>query len=237
MEFFANGPARSKHTLVLAHGAGAPADAPDLVALAEGIAAAGVRVLRFEFPYMAARRTDGSQRGPDREPTLLRTWREAIEAARPPRSRLFIGGRSMGGRMASMVADEAEVAGLLCYGYPFHPPGQPDRLRTAHLAELRTPTRIFQGERDPFGVPAEVEGYTLSDAIEVVWLPDGDHSLKPRKASGFTAAGHLQTVVDLSVAFILDDSPGGVARLRLGVARDPSATRPSRSVLIGPPRR
>ncbi len=208
MDFFASGPARSKRTLVLAHGAGAPADAPDLVALAEGIAAAGVRVLRFEFPYMAARRVDGARRGPDRQPVLLDTWREAIEAARPPRSttRLFIGGRSMGGRMASMVADEAGVAGLLCYGYPFHPPGQPDRLRTAHLAGLRTPTRIFQGERDPFGVPAEVEGYTLSDAIEVVWLPDGDHSLRPRKTSGFTAAGHLQTVVEKSVAFILGPS-------------------------------
>lgn len=112
---------------------------------------------------------------------------------------LIIGGKSMGGRVASMVADElfaaGKIVGLLCLGYPFHPPAKPAQLRTAHLAELKTPTLICQGTRDEFGTRAEVSGYLLSDRIEILWLEDGDHDLKPRKSvSGFTAADHLQTV-------------------------------------------
>jgi hypothetical protein len=107
---------------------------------------------------------------------------------------LILGGKSMGGRIASMVADELGVAGLVCIGYPFHPPGRPEKLRTAHLADLATPTLILQGERDPFGLPDEVESYDLSSAIRVEWLADGDHSLKPRGSSGFTASDHLTTV-------------------------------------------
>jgi predicted alpha/beta-hydrolase family hydrolase len=150
---------------------------------------------------MAAHRT-GARRGPDREPVLLTTWHEAIAAARIPAERLYIGGRSLGGRIASMVADAAGVAGLLCYGYPFHPPGQPAKVRTAHLERLRTPTVIFQGERDPFGTREDVAGYRLSRQIRVRWMPDGDHSLVPRKSSGFTEEGHLAAVVEESLAFI-----------------------------------
>ena len=199
--FLDDGPKRAAHTVILAHGAGTPMDHPSLSAIAEGIAARGIRVLRFEFPYMAARR-EGARRGPDRAPVLMATWRAAIDAAGHP-ERLVIGGRSMGGRIASMVADEAGVAGLICYGYPFHPPGTPERLRTEHLEHLATPTVIFQGERDPFGSRAEVEGYHLSKAIRVRWMPDGDHALKPRKSSGFTEAAHVTSVVEESVAFVL----------------------------------
>lgn len=114
---------------------------------------------------------------------------------------LVIGGKSMGGRVASLAADglrdEGRIAGLLCLGYPFHPPEKPSQLRTAHLAGLRTPTLIVQGTRDPFGTRAEVETYALSDRIEILWLEDGDHDLKPRKSvSGFTAADHLRTVAE-----------------------------------------
>ncbi|TGP19052.1 alpha/beta family hydrolase, partial [Mesorhizobium sp. M1D.F.Ca.ET.234.01.1.1] len=108
---------------------------------------------------------------------------------------------SMGGRVASMVADEMfskrEIVGLVCLGYPFHPPGKPEQLRTKHLLDLKTPTLIFQGTRDEFGTKNEVATYGLSPAIEVVWLEDGDHDLKPRKAiSGFSTADHLKTVAE-----------------------------------------
>jgi predicted alpha/beta-hydrolase family hydrolase len=105
----------------------------------------------------------------------------------------------MGGRVASMVADSlydaGRIAGLVCLGYPFHPPGKPETLRTAHLAELKTPTMIFHGTRDEFGSPEEIASYTLSPAITVQFLEDGDHDLKPRKAlSGFSTADHLKTI-------------------------------------------
>ena len=90
----------------------------------------------------------------------------------------------MGGRIASLIADETGVAGLLCLGYPFHPSGKPDKLRIEHLKAVKTPTLIVQGERDPLGNKEEVAGYRLSKKIEFRWLPDGDHSFKPRRLSG-----------------------------------------------------
>jgi predicted alpha/beta-hydrolase family hydrolase len=113
----------------------------------------------------------------------------------------------MGGRVASMVADgtydAGRIAGLVCLGYPFHPPGKPDQLRTKHLVGLKTPALICQGTRDEFGTREEVSGYELSPAIELVWLEDGDHDLKPRKAiSGFTAADHLKTMAGSVDAWI-----------------------------------
>lgn len=186
--------------LVLAHGAGAGMDSPFMVQFAGLVAAGSIRVVRFEFPYMAARRT-GSRRPPDREPALRRTWLEVIEALGGG-SNVVIGGKSMGGRIASMVADEAGVRGLVCLGYPFHPTGTPNNLRTAHLEGLRTPALFVQGERDPFGTRAEVQGYALSPAIRIEWLGDGDHSFKPRKASGHTYEGHLHTAAAEAVAFV-----------------------------------
>ncbi len=185
----ANGPAGAPLTLALAHGAGAPMDSPFMDRIAEGVAAAGWRVVRFEFPYMAARRATGAKRPPDRAPVLLDAWRSVIAGLGA--DTLVIGGKSLGGRMASLVADEARVRGLVCLGYPFHPPGRPDRLRTAHLETLETPALILQGERDPFGRAEEVPCYSLSETISLAWLPDGDHSFKPRKASGHTEDGNL----------------------------------------------
>lgn len=181
---------------LLAHGAGAAMDSPGMAAIARAFATEGLRSARFEFAYMAARR-DGNRRPPPRAETLIPEYRAAVAAL--PEARLVIGGKSMGGRVASMVADElhtaGRIAGLVCLGYPFHPPGKPEQLRTRHLATLQTPTLIVQGTRDPFGTKDEVLGYTLSDRIEILWLPDGDHDLKPRKAvSGFTAADHLRTL-------------------------------------------
>jgi len=144
--------------------------------VAAAIAAEGIRVLRFEFPYMARRRASGKSSPPDREPVLLDTWRAA--AAECGAAHPFIGGKSMGGRMASMVADELGVAGLACLGYPFHPPGRPERLRTAHLEHLRTPALIVQGTRDPFGTAEDVRSYTLSPAITIHWIEDANHDLR-----------------------------------------------------------
>lgn len=176
--------------VVLTHGAGGPMDEPVLETIAAGLAARGLRVARFELPYMAARRADGRRRPPDREPVLLAAWR-AVVSELGGGDALVIGGKSLGGRVASLVADELGVRGLVCLGYPFHPPGRPERLRTAHLAALRTPALIVQGTRDPFGTREEVAGYALSPAIRVAWIEDGDHGFAPRRASGRTRAGNL----------------------------------------------
>jgi len=120
---------------------------------------------------------------------LLDTWRtvfaQALETGWAP-SQIVLAGKSMGGRMASLVADELGTAGLVCVGYPFHPPARSERLRTEHLRNLRTECLICQGERDPFGTVDEVSAYSLSSAITLHWAADGNHDLKPRKASGRT---------------------------------------------------
>lgn len=195
-----SGPAGAPLCLALAHGAGAPMDSPFIDRIAEGVAAAGWRVVRFEFLYMAARRATGAKKPPDREPVLTETWRSVI--ADLGADTLVIGGKSLGGRMASLVADEARVRGLVCLGYPFHPPSRPDRLRTAHLESLATPALILQGERDPFGRADEVPCYPLSETISLAWLPDGDHSFKPRKASGHTEESNLALAVERTCGFL-----------------------------------
>lgn len=196
-----DGPADAPFTLALAHGAGAPMDDPFLEAFAAGLAGREVRVARFEFPYMTRRRASGRRTPPDREPVLLAAWREVV-AALGGGARLALGGKSMGGRMASLVADEVGARALVCLGYPFHPPGRPAQLRTAHLAALRTRTLIVQGERDPFGGREEVAGYRLAPSIRVHWIADGDHALAPRRASGRTGAQNLAEAVDVVAAFL-----------------------------------
>jgi predicted alpha/beta-hydrolase family hydrolase len=180
-------------TLVLAHGAGAPMDSPFMDEITAALAAQGVDVVRFEFAYMAARRS-GARKPPPRAEKLMPEFIDVlseIETDRP----LFIGGKSMGGRVASLVAEDlyrsGKIAGLVCLGYPFHPPAKPDALRTAHLQSLTVPSLICQGTRDPFGTRGEVEGYGLSAANDFYWLEDGDHDFKPRKKSGLTRTEHI----------------------------------------------
>lgn len=200
--FLIDGPENAPLTLALAHGAGAPMDAPFMTAMAAGLAGHGLRVVRFEFPYMAARRRDGRKRPPDPQARLIETWRAVISALGP--ERLVIGGKSMGGRMASLVAGEAGVRGLVCLSYPFHPPGKPERLRTAHLAGISTPTLIVQGTRDPFGTPGEVAGYDLAPCIRLAWIEDGNHDLVPRKASGRTREQNWQAAAAAVAGFVQD---------------------------------
>jgi predicted alpha/beta-hydrolase family hydrolase len=193
--FLFDGPADAGVTVLLAHGAGAPMDSASLNAIAKALATTGMRIARFEFAYMASRRTSSQRKPPPRAETLMPEYIAAIDALKPS-GRLVIGGKSMGGRVASMIADplhaSGRITGLLCLGYPFHPIGKPDQLRTAHLRVMRTPSLIVQGTRDLFGTREEVSGYGVSKQIEILWLEDGDHDLKPRKAiSGLTAADHL----------------------------------------------
>jgi predicted alpha/beta-hydrolase family hydrolase len=191
--YLTTGPTKAKHTYLLSHGAGGPMDSAMLTTLAETIAARGIRVVRFEFPYMAARRA-GTKKGgpPDRAPVLLETWRRVIED-HGGGAKVVIGGQSMGGRMASMIADEAGARALVCFSYPWHPPGKPEQPRTAHLEHLRTPALILQGTRDPFGSPEEVASYVLSPSIRVEWMEGGDHSLR----------GRVAAAAELAAAFIL----------------------------------
>ena len=185
--------------LLLAHGAGAPMDSDFMNLLSGRLGARGVRVLRFEFPYMADRRQGGGKRPPNPMPVLLDGFRERYAALSGP---VFIGGKSMGGRVASMLADELAAPGLICFGYPFHPPGKPERTRTDHLAELTTSSLILQGTRDPLGKPEEVAGYQLSRQIQVSWLESGDHDFKPLKRSGLTQVDLIDQAAERTLAFM-----------------------------------
>lgn len=207
IEWLATGPDNATATLILAHGAGGPMDTRFMTDFAELMGERGVRVLRFEFAYMAIRRGGGKKRPAPKAETLMPAYLEAVKDARETvTDRLAIGGKSMGGRVASLVADELYAPGkihaLVCLGYPFHPPNMPEKLRTAHLQTLRCPALIVQGERDPFGSRAEVEALTLSPAIEIAWSDDGDHDFGPRGASGFTRKGNLISAADRVAAFL-----------------------------------
>ncbi|OAN14024.1 alpha/beta hydrolase [Photobacterium jeanii] len=203
----------AKATFLFAHGAGAGMDHEFMTAIAQGVAAHDIHVVRFDFPYMVKRREDGKKRPPDRQPKLLVDFQCHIVAHAS--DKLVIGGKSMGGRMASlMVSDIADdtpevascrdqVKGVACLGFPFHPPGKPENFRGDHLATMQTPTLILQGERDTFGTRAEVEAWQYSEAVQTAFLPDGDHSFKPRKASGFTEQQNRDQVVKQLADFIL----------------------------------
>ncbi|MFT4977254.1 MAG: putative alpha/beta-hydrolase family hydrolase, partial [Myxococcota bacterium] len=197
--------------LLLAHGAGAPMDTPFLNEIAMAIAAAGIEVVRFEFPYMRRRRLEGIRPGPNTAAILRESFLAACAtcATQRPGAKLAVGGKSMGGRIATMIADEVGAVAAVALGYPFHPPGKPEKLRTAHLEAIRTPTLILQGERDPFGRPEEVAGYPLGAAVSVAWVPDGDHSLKPRKRSGHTEADNRRLAAVRAAAFVKEAAIGG----------------------------
>ena len=209
--FLFDGPEDARVTILLAHGAGAPMDSASMNAVTKTLAAAGFRVARFEFGYMAARRT-GEKKPPPKAESVMPEYVAAIDDLGPTDGPLIIGGKSMGGRIASMLADQLydakRIAGLLCLGYPFHPMGRPEQLRTKHLTGMKTPALICQGTRDEMGNRFEVGEYGLSDEIEVLWLEDGDHDLKPRKAiSGFTTAGHMQTVAEAVTEWVSRVAP------------------------------
>ena len=183
-----DGPDDGPATLLLAHGAGAPIDSPFMVSIASGLGLKGWRVVRFECGYMARMRKTGRRQGPDRVPVLQEAFRQQVEleteteawSDRP----LFVGGKSMGGRVTSLLVDglaaSSGVEGCLCLGNPLHPPGKPLTLRTEHLAELQAPTLILQVE----------------------WIPSGDHSFKPTKGSGLSETENCATEESLVDSFL-----------------------------------
>lgn len=185
---------RKPLTVVLAHGAGAPMDSDFMNTIADRLFAENFEVVRFEFPYMQERRETGKKRPPDRAPKLLDCFETVVNACGGPEN-CVVGGKSMGGRMASMLAAQLPVKAVLCLGYPFHAPGKPDKVRIDHFPEINAPTLILQGERDPFGKKEEVAGYGLPGLIQVDWLVDGDHDFKPRKKSGISHEQNLASAV------------------------------------------
>lgn len=160
------GPENARNLLILAHGAGAPMDTDFMNYFAHELMSVDLRILRFEFPYMAMRRAGHGKRPPNPQKILLQCWRQIISEERGSyKGNIFIGGKSMGGRMASMVADECNVVGLILLGYPFYAPGKMDKPRIDHLRNIKTPSIVLQGERDPMGSKQIVNQYELSDAI------------------------------------------------------------------------
>ncbi|EKF75046.1 alpha/beta hydrolase [Alcanivorax hongdengensis A-11-3] len=186
--------------LLLAHGAGAPMDSDFMVAMAEALAARGISVARFEFPYMQRCRQESRRIPPDRAPKLLAAFAGQLAALADAGLPVWIGGKSMGGRMATMLAAQQPVAGVVALGYPFHPPGKPEKTRIEHLPQIGSPLLICQGDRDPFGKPEEVASYRLPASVQVHWLADGDHDFKPRKRSGTTQ----QQLIDAAASRVAD---------------------------------
>jgi predicted alpha/beta-hydrolase family hydrolase len=193
---------RPGSTLILAHGAGAPRTHPWMVRMANAIAARGADVVTFNFLYSEARR-----RVPDRNDVLEATWLAALDAVRSrcKPARLFVGGKSMGGRIATqVVAEGAQAKGVVLLGYPLHPPGKPDKLRSEHLPRVHAPMLFVQGERDAFGTPAELAPLVkgLARGTRVFVVEGGDHSLARPKASGETAEETIGRVADEVARFM-----------------------------------
>ena len=188
MEFIFNGPENGP-LFLFAHGAGADAESEFMTTIAQGLAEKGVRVARFNFPYMQQRLIDGKRRPPNSAPQLVEFYSDLIKELNQP---VYIGGKSMGGRIASMVAAQGDeelnklIKGVICLGYPFHPIGKPDKLRIEHLKDIQAPIYIAQGTRDKLGSYEEVNSYDLNQQIDFLWLEDGDHDFKPRVKSGLT---------------------------------------------------
>jgi uncharacterized protein len=194
--------------VLLAHGAGAPMDSPFLETVSELLVGLGIAVARFEFDYMAARRRGGGRKPPPKMSVLTTEYTHAIHALRlrHPDAPIIIGGKSMGGRVASMIADQTFGQGLIkgcvCLGYPLHPQGKPEQLRTAHLMDMRCPLLMVQGVRDALGSREEILAQRISGSVRYAWIVDGDHDLKPRKSSGATTTDNLTAAAEAIVAFV-----------------------------------
>jgi uncharacterized protein len=205
-EYEYQGPKRgADRAVLLAHGAGADMNAATLTTVADALAAAKIPSLRFNFPYKSAGR-----RGPDRPPVLEAAVREAVAELRARTKlsveRLVVGGRSMGGRICSMIAAEDGALGVALLGYPLHPPGRPETLRIDHFPKLRMPVLFVSGTRDAFGTPAELQRYAkkIKGSVTFHWIETGDHGFKPLKASGHTQSEVLEDVAQVVVGFVRD---------------------------------
>ena len=193
--------------VLLAHGAGSDRNAPVLVAVAEALAAAGIPSLRFDFPYRAAGR-----RAPDRAPKLEVATREAAgelsSRSGVAASRLVLGGRSMGGRICSMVVgaetEPVPALGLLLLGYPLHPAGKPERVRDEHFPRVAVPVLFVSGTRDALAPQPDLTraARALRGTVAFHWIETADHGYRPLKASGRTPADVTDEVASVSVAWV-----------------------------------
>lgn len=181
-EFIISKPGKAKARLILAHGAGAGADSDFMLQLAETLVGRGIEVWRFNFAYMQRFMATGKRSLPDKMPALQQQFVAAINAS-PDDLPLFIAGKSMGGRVASLVSAQVRIKAVFAFGYPFHAPKK-QNWRTEHFAALDCPLFIAQGERDAFGCKAELADKSWP-RVFLYWLPDGDHDFKPRVKSGF----------------------------------------------------
>ncbi|KAA1158929.1 alpha/beta hydrolase [Pseudoalteromonas distincta] len=188
---------------IFAHGAGAGSDSDFMQHMAKLISEQGVDVGLFDFEYMQIAKQTNKRRPPERAQKLLIYYERVLTNAQPDLP-LFIGGKSMGGRMASMLAcsSEQSLSGVIAFGYPFHPPGKPEKLRTDHFADIVCPFLVLQGERDTFGTREELLTMKMPKQPLFTWLSDGDHSLKPRKKSGVTELQNRETAALSAVEFI-----------------------------------
>lgn len=192
---------RAIANFVFAHGAGAGKDSEFMQQISCGVSAQQINVWRFDFPYIQIMQAQGKRRPPDKMDILLGHFTAVIESLDNGLP-LFIGGKSMGGRVASMLLENTSARGCICLGYPFHPPGKPEKLRIDHLQSLTKPMLVVQGQRDSFGTQQEVSQYPLSQQVKKVFLADGDHSFKPRIKSGFCHQQHIQEAVTQLTKFI-----------------------------------
>lgn len=205
IQFVVDGPKKAPLTIALAPGSGQSLQVEFLAYFAKALGQIGLRVVRFDFPYMAERSAGGRRRSADPESVLCETWRQVVRQIGSP-EKLFIGGRSHGGRVAGLIADECHVAGLVCLGFPFHATGKSDQYDLAPLDSIQTPTLLLQGEWDTFGDKTEVTGYNLSDKLEIKWIREGDHSLQPPKESKRTREENWSACAKLTGRFIMEQT-------------------------------
>jgi len=198
-----NEASKPKAVILFAHGAGADKSSDFMETVANKLTSRQYSVMRFNFPYMDKRLSDNKRRPPDRMPKLLDCFEQVLEKASALNLPIVLLGKSMGSRVAAMVAEREglNVLGVVALGYPFHPQRKPDNLRLAPIFSIKTPMLVIQGSRDPLGSENEVNSYGLPAHCKTVFLPDGDHDLKPRIKSGFTHEQHIDTAVNTIVEF------------------------------------
>ena len=198
----------AKSVMLLAHGAGAPMDSSFMEMLSAALERQGIATVRFEFPYMVRRREDGRKRPPDRMPVLMDSFRAEVARVREEVGAdcpVLVGGKSMGGRVASMLASEdaSDISGVICFGYPFHPPGKLDRWRIDHFSSISCPMMIVQGTRDPFGKPDEIAAQgKLQGLSRLCWLDGGNHDFQPPAKHPETQATLIERAARESGRFV-----------------------------------